>query len=257
VHSSLGDIPSALYDRDAQLGLREPGIGRLSAIPIEECGEPLAYLPSLTGKRAIIRARLPWVRETVAQMVCVALSLLPPNLTLKISTGFRTIEMQRRGYNHYMRQLKRRHPTWPRAVLVRESNKFFHPVDAAAPPGHCTGAAVDVALCHRANGQLLDHVSTLHPVRNSWATFMPGLTERARRNRAALYQVMVESGFSNCRDEWWHYSYGDPGWAGRVGEPAAIYGLVTEYPPELVEEVRRTGKHTTRPASSPRLDRKR
>ena len=41
-----------------------------------------------------------------------------------------------------------------------------------------------------------------------------------------LHDAMVSVGFSNCRDEWWHYSYGDAGWAVRVGEQHCFYGKV-------------------------------
>ena len=47
-----------------------------------------------------------------------------------------------------------------------------------------------------------------------------------------LVETMLEVGFSNCRDEWWHYSYGDAGWAVRLGYPSCIYGQV-----ELSKEI--------------------
>ena len=36
---------------------------------------------------------------------------------------------------------------------------------------------------------------------------------------------MLAAGFSNCRDEYWHYSYGDAGWAVRMGLTECVYGL--------------------------------
>jgi D-alanyl-D-alanine dipeptidase len=40
-----------------------------------------------------------------------------------------------------------------------------------------------------------------------------------------LVTAMLSVGFSNCRDEYWHYSYGDAGWAVRLDQPECIYGL--------------------------------
>jgi D-alanyl-D-alanine dipeptidase len=40
-----------------------------------------------------------------------------------------------------------------------------------------------------------------------------------------LVETMLSVGFSNCRDEWWHYSYGDAGWAVRMGLDSCVYGL--------------------------------
>jgi D-alanyl-D-alanine dipeptidase len=57
-------------------------------------------------------------------------------------------------------------------------------------------------------------------------TYTLGLTEEALRNRMMLVGTMLAEGFSNCRDEWWHYSYGDAGWAVRTGQTSCFYGLV-------------------------------
>lgn len=41
-----------------------------------------------------------------------------------------------------------------------------------------------------------------------------------------LVDAMLCAGFSNCRDEWWHYSFGDAGWAVRLGFDSCFYGAV-------------------------------
>jgi D-alanyl-D-alanine dipeptidase len=45
-----------------------------------------------------------------------------------------------------------------------------------------------------------------------------------------MVQAMLGAGFSNCRDEYWHYSYGDSAWAVRVGSRECSYGLVKPPP---------------------------
>ena len=40
-----------------------------------------------------------------------------------------------------------------------------------------------------------------------------------------LVDAMLGVGFSNCRDEWWHYSYGDAGYAVRMAQKECCYGL--------------------------------
>ncbi|MEZ5162756.1 MAG: M15 family metallopeptidase [Fimbriimonadaceae bacterium] len=47
-------------------------------------------------------------------------------------------------------------------------------------------------------------------------TYVYGLTPEAQANRMRLYDAMMAQGFSNCRDEWWHYNFGDAGWAVRI-----------------------------------------
>jgi D-alanyl-D-alanine dipeptidase len=37
---------------------------------------------------------------------------------------------------------------------------------------------------------------------------------------------MLSVGFSNCEDEYWHYSFGDAAWAVRTGADHCVYGLI-------------------------------
>ncbi|MES2463571.1 MAG: hypothetical protein V4671_23605, partial [Armatimonadota bacterium] len=34
----------------------------------------------------------------------------------------------------------------------------------------------------------------------------------------------------NCRDEWWHWSYGDNAWSVRTGCSIAVYGMIKPPP---------------------------
>ncbi len=55
-------------------------------------------------------------------------------------------------------------------------------------------------------------------------TDYPHLSETARRHRQILCTAMEGAGFSNYPEEWWHWSYGDSGWALRTGTATAWYG---------------------------------
>lgn len=240
-------IPHSPYLRDQARGLREPGISRLSKVPIVECGEPLVDIrEACPGVH--VSAPLPWARERVASMLSHAARALPSGLALLVTTAMRTMDMQAAGYTSYRESLRQAHPEWPVSTLNREANRFFHPPHAKAPPGHTTGGAVDVRLL--ADGKEVDLWSSQPGTSTTtWRTFHRGITPQAREGRAILYDAMVSAGFSNCYDEWWHYSYGDNGWACRLEQPHAIYGQVAEedYPPTMraaVEELRRTGALT-------------
>jgi D-alanyl-D-alanine dipeptidase len=58
-----------------------------------------------------------------------------------------------------------------------------------------------------------------------------GLSEESRRNREILIRLMSGAGFTNYLGEWWHWSYGEPGWALRTGRDTAIYGPLEDIPP--------------------------
>ncbi|MGQ9525499.1 MAG: hypothetical protein ACUVTZ_11760, partial [Armatimonadota bacterium] len=114
---------------------REPGIGRLARIPIRECGEPLVDLRT-ECPFLVLTCRLPFVRATVANMLKAAHERLPDGWRLKVHTALRTIEEQSAGYWNHYKKLEEQHPEWPRSILRREANRFFHPPDMKAPPGH-------------------------------------------------------------------------------------------------------------------------
>jgi hypothetical protein len=54
-----------------------------------------------------------------------------------------------------------------------------------------------------------------------------------------MVEAMLNAGFSNCRDEYWHYSWGDSAWAVRTGEKTCPYGWID--PPVRVESGFRGG----------------
>ena len=77
------------------------------------------------------------------------------------------------------------------------------------------------------NGVRLDFTSPFDLLDNSHAAFdAPGLSDEARRNRDLLKSILEPTGLTNYADEWWHWSYGDNGWALRVGADNAIYDKI-------------------------------
>jgi D-alanyl-D-alanine dipeptidase len=172
----------------------------------------------------------PFLRRTVAEMLLAARAALPDGYGLRATTAMRTLAMQRAYWDGYFRQMKADHPDWPLPALRRATNRFFAPYDQKAPPGHCTGGAVDVHLLDAA-GERLDVTSPLEGWKAA-PTWTAGLSREAKTNRMILVEAMLTAGFSNCRDEYWHYSYGDSAWAVRTGAASCPYGWT--YPPVAV-----------------------
>jgi D-alanyl-D-alanine dipeptidase len=214
---------------------REPGISRLCRVPTVENGEPLVDL-CLECPDLVITACPTFVRAGIARMLNAAQALLPAGHRIRVGTALRTLEQQSEGYWKHFEKLKSEHPEWPLAILRREANKFWHPPDTRAIPGHCTGGAVDVAILDP-DGEPLDMTAPRREGRDTTATYSAYLTEAARANRELLIRVMTGAGFTNCYDEWWHWSYGDAGWACRLGGAHALYGLVDEVPAEALRQI--------------------
>jgi zinc D-Ala-D-Ala dipeptidase len=205
---------------------------RVLAVPIRECGEPLVDLreyPLLTTTRhpkarSQAETRL-HCREGVAQRLLRADARLPEEVRLLIVECHRPLELQDEYWEDQLESLRERHPDWPEDKLAEENAKFVAPPEIVPP--HSTGGAIDLVVVD-ARGEELDMGSLLNEKGPRMRTEARGLPEEAKRNRALLLEAMESAGFVNYPHEWWHFSYGDRYWAHAKGEPAAIYGAVTE-----------------------------
>lgn len=218
------------------IGAPEP-IAALNRVKITEYALPLEQREPLVDVRlycpgvAITDTLCPYFRKTPADMLNKAQASLKDGMKLRVHTVLRTRAMQKRGWDGYFKRMQEEHPRWPLSALRRATNKYFAPYDQFAPPGHCTGAAVDVNLLDK-DGNALDLIAPTQGWEAAY-TWSDLLSPEAKRNRMVMVNAMLEAGFSNCRDEYWHYSWGDSAWAVRTGANACPYGWV--YPPVALE----------------------
>lgn len=195
-------------------------IFKLKKIKIKDNGEPLVplkkYCPKIFiefwRKEDLAREKTLYARHTVVKMLKKAQDLLPEGITFKVRDAWRPLSSQQRNYFKAIEKNRKKHPRWPNSRLRREVNKLVFPPDAGIPPGHTTGAALDLTLCYK-NGHSL-----------SMRSFQKRSENSAKRNRELLKKIMESVGFLNYPAEWWHFSYGDISWAYRVNKKTAFYG---------------------------------
>ena len=218
---------------DRTKGRPEP-IRLLNLIDENENGEPLADLREECPNIQILRETvIPYLRKTVCQMLHEASRALPAGYYLGVIDAWRPFERQQRIYDFIWNCAKVAFPERDDTALRRTVCRWVAPTNQKAPPGHCTGAAVDVFLVD-ANGEEYD-VHSPYGRFGAAPTYSLGLTEEADKNRKMLIEAMLGAGFSNCRDEWWHYSWGDAGWAVRMQETQCYYGLFKMDPATYAE----------------------
>lgn len=226
--------PRRLAPWDRTKGRPEP-IRALNRIAERENGEPLVslaeYAPSLVIHRPAV---IPYLRRTVAEMVERACQALPDGYRLGAVDAWRPFVRQQRIYQFLWESAKEAFPNRDDVALRRTVCRWVAPVDQKAPPGHCTGAAIDVFLLD-SEGEQID-VWSPYDRWQAASTYTIGLHEEPAKARTILVEAMLGAGFSNCRDEWWHYSYGDAGWAVRMGETSCVYGLVELEPERFAEQ---------------------
>lgn len=209
-------------------------LDKLIPLPIRDNLEPLVDVfevcPELRWMADSPRFDFPRYglgRLTLANQLAHAQSLLPKGLYLQIVGVFRPFATQKAMYDIVKEETRKKHPHWSEEFLTQYINVFSAPPIWDTPPPHTTGGAVDLGIVTE-DGERLDFVSPYEMGWDSAPMKIAGLSAEARRNRLLLAEVLTASGLTNFPGEWWHWSYGEPGWALRGGHAFALYGAVPD-----------------------------
>ena len=231
-------MPQTVADRVPSIW---ESVTALRRILITENNEPLVDFrtsyPDLMFDRPHFRyTRATFAREALAQKLGQAEETLrKQGFRLAIVEVWRPPHIQRRMYQTSWTWWKERHPDWGDSQLKRVVNRFTAPVDnPRVPPPHSTGGAVDLSLAD-STGVLQDMSSPYEPFDpKSFPFAAPRLSSTARGNRNRLSDALIGAGLTNYPSEFWHWSYGDQGWAYRGGHATALYGptVPTDYVPD-------------------------
>jgi D-alanyl-D-alanine dipeptidase len=226
-----------------RISTHEP-VTHLRKIVIVECGEKLVDFLSICP--ALIFDRPRWnyrrehlLRESVAERLCRAANALPKGFRFAVLEGWRPKHIQKRMYQAAWNLWQERYPDWSESALKRLVNRFTAPLDERVPPPHTTGGAVDLFLADE-SGNLLDLVSPYElRDRKAFPFDAKNLSKTAKENRQIMKEALAEVGITNYPSEYWHYSYGDQGWAYRGSHPHAIYGPIAPdgYTPDPGDDI--------------------
>lgn len=201
---------------------------RVAAVPVAECGEPLADLGALgfrlDPRHADPAGAFARFRRGNAERLLAARAALPEGVDLLVVEAFRPAALQRAYYEEHRAELRALQPGWDEDHLRAQTSRYISPPEVAP---HVCGAAIDLTLCD-GDGRELDLGTRVNasPVESDGRCFTdaPDLAPGARANRAVLVAAMTAAGFLNYPTEWWHWQHGDRYWAAVTGAPAARYG---------------------------------
>lgn len=209
---------------------------------IQECGEPLCSVPrteklhaeSEYFKRGLLGAtQQVYVRESVAARLVSASEKLPDGVRLRVSDGYRPLQIQQQLWDEVYASARLRHPDWSADALHEFTARFVAlPQNRPdRPPPHLTGGAVDVCLTTM-DGVELAMGSDFDGEGESalTAAFESQPESVAAKNRRLLYHTMISAGFANYPNEWWHYEWGTLRWALHSGVRCAVFGGIPEWP---------------------------
>lgn len=206
-------------------------VRELRHVPIRENGDPLVdwVAPGrlLRDTDRFHYRREPYMRKGLYdRLVEGDAALQKKGLRLAILEGWRAPVIQRRMFKAVELRFRARYPHLDDAALREVVERFSAPMDLDVPPPHTTGGAVDLSLA-TPDGERLDLVSPFDPYDDLCFPFdAPGLDQATVDRRGLLAEVLVPTGLTVYASEYWHWSYGDQGWAYRGGHPEAHYAAV-------------------------------
>ena len=219
-------------------------LGAWKSIPIRECNEELISIKGIHN-RIIARPQyfinnIPgaiddcYIRETVAKKLMSVVEQLPENLSLVVWDGWRPTEVQAALFTEYKARLKKSLYGKKEEDLDREVAKFVSvpSVNPLYPSPHLTGGAVDLSIANESSyvpmGTGFDDFSPLSNTDHfEVLAKQRELTSEENeflQNRRLLFHCMIDAGFTNFPNEWWHFDYGDQFWAYISKSNHAIYG---------------------------------
>lgn len=205
-------------------------------IPIRENGEPLVRFTDppynlVLDRPRFLYERAIFAREGLARRLQQAdHNLRKSGYGLLILECWRPPFIQKRMFKAVEAKFRETLPDLPEDEFRQIVERYSAPMDDEAPPPHTTGGAVDLWLSDATGGAADLHTPFDFQDSTGFAFDAQGLGPIARANRDRMADALGEVGLTNYPSEYWHYSYGDQGWAYRGGHGHALYGAVT--PPD-------------------------
>ncbi|HEW64473.1 M15 family metallopeptidase [Fervidicoccus fontis] len=242
----LKKIDTSIIERAIPIPSEEWNWNKIRSIKIIESNEPLVPL-SLVPEHILCRPQyyiqgignsLPecYSRKGVLLRLLKASSRLPSEYKLVILDAWRPITVQQSLFDTLKERIMKENPLISEEEAIKETLKFvaLPSKDPNKPSPHNTGGAIDLTIADE-NGLFLnmgtDYDDTTEKARTTYfeekvrrGEKLSEEEEEALKNRRLLYNIMIDAGFTNYFDEWWHYDYGNQNWAWLSGKDNAIYG---------------------------------
>lgn len=201
---------------------------RVVRIPVVESGEPMIDLRKSPTLRFDTRLADPagayaHLRQSVADRIALAQTLLPPGLRFLVIEGYRPLALQQWYFGSHVTRLKQAQPGNDEAWYRLRASRYIAPPEFAP---HVAGAAVDLTLCSVTGEELWLGTEVNATDAETCHTASPDISTEARERRRVLCSALSAAGMVNYPTEWWHWSYGDRYWAFAAGATAAPYGSI-------------------------------
>jgi len=220
------------------------------AIQIIDNREPLINFPKdficvpMYFRQGLTKDNSMQLREGAVNALIKAKKNLPSDWNFLIWDGYRPLNLQQKLYNDLTTLRKTEHPEWDSSKLAKEVEKFvkYASYDPSRPSPHNTGGAVDLTIID-ADGKELDMGTSFDEFTEKSYTWdekknhkntsiydiedydkTRRITPEQSKNRKILREILMSEGFGPYQWEWWHFNFGNVGWAEYYDKAVAFYG---------------------------------
>lgn len=167
------------------------------------------------------------LREGAVSALVRAKKHLPNGWNFLIWDGFRPLELQQKLYDDLTALRRKEHPEWDAVKIEEEVGRFvkYASRDPNHPSPHNTGGAVDLTIID-SHGKELNMGTGFDEFTEKSYSFGSEieLSVEESTNRKILRDILVAEGFGPYQWEWWHFNFGNIGWAEHYEKEVAFYG---------------------------------
>jgi len=171
------------------------------------------------------------VREPIIEKIKrISISLEAQDKRLIIRSTWRSFRHQRILWETNMEAHRKNHPEMNEEELHKLVSYFIAPERAST---HTTGGAVDAMIYDLKLDCVMDFGTNdglKINLNKKCYPYHPEISDQARENRALLIHLFEAEDFVVDLKEYWHFDYGNAGWALEKGKDYAFYGILEKEP---------------------------
>lgn len=199
----------------------EIGENNSPLISLKDSGFNLIYEPSVQKNYQYL------VREAVHEKIGrISRILDEQDKTLIIRSAWRSFAHQKQLWEEKVEFMQREYPKLEMEEIKENVSYFIAPPTKSL---HATGGAVDALIYDLKNDCVMDFGTNdgLNiDLNDKCYPYHPFIPAHAKRNRELLINLFEEEDFVVDLKEYWHFDYGNAGWAIAKGENHSIYGII-------------------------------
>lgn len=192
---------------------------------LKDAGFNLIYEPSIKKDYRYL------VREPIFEKIGRISRLLDKeDKRLIIRSVWRSFSHQKMLWDDYAALQKKKHPDMGMDEIHKTVSYFIAPEREST---HTTGGAVDALIYDLKTDRVMDFGTNdgLNiDLNKKCYPYHPEISKEAKENRALLIGLFEAEDFVVDLKEYWHFDYGNAGWALEKRKDHALYGIIENEP---------------------------